>query len=90
MCSCLWLDLYVVLVYIITKKKKIVSEIYPTFLESVMTILLQTGTKLPFALFGQINQHFALLPKLNREMPSFENRVFQNRVKPYSDVTIGH
>ena len=43
MCSCLRLDLYVVLVYIITKKKKnIVSEIYPTFLEGVRTILLQT------------------------------------------------
>ena len=28
-------------------------------------------TKLPFALFGQINQPFALLPKLNREMPLF-------------------
>ena len=56
------------------------------------------GIKLPFAYFGQINQHFALLSKLNREMPphkkkkkkgkcpSFENRVFQNRVKSYSDV----
>ena len=53
------------------KKKKIVFEIYPTFLEGVMTILLQTGTKFPFALFGQINQHFFLLPKLNREMPLF-------------------
>ena len=29
------------------------------------------GTKLPFALSGQINQHFALLSKLNREMPLF-------------------
>ena len=28
-------------------------------------------TKLPFALFGQINQPFALLSKLNREMPLF-------------------
>ena len=29
------------------------------------------GTKLPFALFGQINQSFALLFKLNKEMPLF-------------------
>ena len=28
-------------------------------------------TKLPFALFGQINQPFAILSKLNREMPLF-------------------
>ena len=48
--------------------------------------IIDIWTKLPFTLFGQINQHFALLPKLNREMPSFKNRVFQNRVKPYSDV----
>ena len=32
---------------------------------------LKIGTKLPFALFGQINQAFALFPKLNREMPLF-------------------
>ena len=29
------------------------------------------GTKLPFALFRQINQPFALLSKLNREIPLF-------------------
>ena len=28
-------------------------------------------TKLPFAHFGQINQAFALISKLNREMPLF-------------------
>ena len=32
---------------------------------------VELRTKLPFALFGQINQPFALLPKLYREMPLF-------------------
>ena len=38
---------------------------------ATFTNILYIRTKLPFALFGQINQPFALLPKLNREMPLF-------------------
>ena len=36
--------------------------------------------------FKKTIQYFSPLPKLIREMPSFETRFSQNRDKPYSDV----
>ena len=44
------------------------------------------GKNWPLTFLKKTIQHFALFPKLIREMPPFETRFSQNRVKPYSDV----
>ena len=41
---------------------------------------------LAFAIFKKTIQHFALFPKLIKEMPIFKTQFSQNRVKPYSGV----